>query len=81
MSAKRKFWENIQYVVLVGLIIAQCVVGKSFYLGQGIYLIVNLIATLRSFILHRPNSDKTKDACCLAITVGIILFSLLTNSK
>lgn len=77
----RKMWENIQYVVLVGLIVAQCVIGGHFYIGQFIYLGTNTISLIRDFALGRPASDKTKNASCLAITVGIILFSLLTNAK
>lgn len=78
---KIKFFENLQYVVLAGLIIAQCVIGGSFYLGQGIYLAVNALSIVRSFALERPTSDKIKDISCFAITFGIIVFSLLTNAK
>lgn len=77
---KKKFkmtMENAQYVVLFCLIVAQCVVGKNFYLGQGIYLVANLISTVRCFVLGRPNADKFKDVACLAITLGLIIFNLL----
>lgn len=78
---KIKFFENLQYMVLAGLIIAQCVIGGNFYLGQSIYLAVNIISIIRSFALERPISDKVKDISCFAITFGIIAFSLLTNAK
>lgn len=71
--------ENAQYVVLFSLIIAQCVVGKNFFLGQGIYLLANLISTVRCFVLKRPNADKIKDVACLAITLGLIIFNLLVK--
>lgn len=79
---KRKFrmvMENAQYVVLFSLIIAQCVVGKNFYLGQGIYLLANIVSTVRCFVLGRPNADKVKDVSCLAITLGLIIFNLLVK--
>lgn len=78
---KAKVFENLQYVVLAGLIIAQCVIGGNFYLGQFIYLVVNALSILRSFALERPMSDKVKDISCFAITFGIIAFSYLTNAK
>lgn len=70
-----KFFENLQYLVLAGLIVAQCVVGSNFYIGQFIYLGVNLIAVVRSFVLDRPAPDKVKDFSCLGITLGIILYT------
>jgi len=69
--------ENLQYIVLVGLIVAQCVVGNAFFLGQSIYLAVNIVSVFRSFALKRPAADKVKDCSCLAITIGIILFRIL----
>lgn len=73
---KREFIENLQYVVLVALIVGQCTVGANFYLGQGVYLFANLMAVFRNFKLHRPAADKVKDCACLAITAGLIIFNL-----
>ena len=69
----RKTVENLQYVTLVLLVLGQCTVGSIFYLGQGIYLIANLISVFRSFVLNRPTSDKVKDVTCFAITLGLII--------
>lgn len=66
--------ENLQYFTLIGLILAQSVVGSNFYIGQTIYLIANSVATFRSFALNRPTADKIKDCACLGITIGLILF-------
>ena len=74
---KNKIFENLQFVVLVGLIIGQCTVGSNFYFGQGIYLVCNVISTTRNFVLNRALADKVKDLCCLGITAGLILFNLL----
>lgn len=71
----KKFFENLQYLVLAGLIVAQCVVGSNFYVGQFIYLGVNLTSVVRCFALDRPTADKVKDFACLGITIGIILYT------
>lgn len=73
----RKMFVNFQYVVLAGLIVAQCVIGGNWFLGQYIYLGCNLISTIRCFVLRRPVADKVKDCCCLAITIGLIGFKML----
>lgn len=73
---KREFIENLQYVVLVALIVGQCTVGANFYLGQCVYLFANIVAVYRCFKLCRPAADKVKDTACLAITIGLIIFNL-----
>ena len=80
IKMENKFCENLQYVTLVSLIIAQCVVGSNFYIGQVIYLYANGVATIRNFALGRPTADKVKDLSCLAITAGLILFKFFTNN-
>lgn len=77
MKNKRKFFENLQYIVLIGLIIGQCTVGVNFYFGQSVYLLCNLILVIRNFVLRRPPADKVKDCTCLGITIGLILFKYL----
>ncbi len=72
---KKTIFENLQFVTLVCLIVAQCVVGSNFYIGQFIYLAANIISTVRNFVLERSIADKIKDLCCLGITVGLILFN------
>lgn len=69
--------ENMQYWVLVLLIVGQCTVGENFYIGQFVYLAANIISVSRSFALARPAADKIKDTCCLAITIGLLLFNFL----
>ena len=76
---KTKVFENLQFVVLVGLIIGQCTVGSNFYLGQGVYLACNVISVIRNFALNRALADKVKDCSCLGITLALILLRLLKN--
>lgn len=73
---KEKIFENLSYVGLAGLIIAQCIIGKWYIAGQAVYLLCNLIFLSRSFILKRPIADKIKDSSCTAITIGLILLAL-----
>ena len=52
----QKFWENLQYVVLVLLIVGQATVGSWFVLGQCVYLSANVISI--KLTLHTVNSPK-----------------------
>ena len=72
-------FTNLQYLTLIGLLVAQSVVGVNFYIGQFVYLGANLIAVTRNFVLHRPVPDKVKDCCCLGVTVGLILFNFFLS--
>lgn len=73
---KEKIFENLSYVVLVGLIVAQCVIGNWYLVGQGLYLLCNIIMVTRDFVLARPRADKIKDISCTAITIGLILIAI-----
>ena len=68
----QKFFENIYYVVIALLILAQCVVGPSYLFGQGLYLAANVVSLVRCYALKRPAADKVKDYACTAITLGLI---------
>ena len=73
---KYKVFESLCYVVLVGLIVAQCVIGKWYLIGQGLYLFCNLIMVTRDFVLKRARADKVKDISCTGITIGLILIAI-----
>lgn len=72
---KEKVFVNLQYIVLGALLVAQCVVGKNFVVGQCIYLGANAAAVIRDFGLARPRADKVKNVSCLALTLGLLLFN------
>ena len=74
---KEKFWENSMYAVIVLLVIGQITVGWLFYVGQGAYLIGNIISVLRDFKIDRPKADKIKNLLFTAITIGIIMLRML----
>lgn len=74
---KEKFWENSMYAVIVLLVIGQITVGWLFYVGQGAYLIGNIISVLRDFKMDRPKADKIKDLLFVAITIGLIMLRML----
>lgn len=72
-NTKVLIWENIQLGCLALTIFGQVVIGASFFLGQGMWLIANLVALIRDFVLGRPAADKIKNASLAAITAGIIV--------
>lgn len=73
----KKFFENqIGFMIMFMLIIGQCTVGEWFFFGQIVYLIANIGSTVRDFVLKRPASDKVKNICFSAITLGLILVRL-----
>lgn len=74
----KKFYEEyLGYSIMVMLVIAQCVVGEWFLLGQIIYLISNIANVIRDFALVRPTADKVKNILFSAITIGLILIRIL----
>lgn len=72
---KKEILVNLAYVSIVFTVVAQCIVGGSFYFGQGCFLIANTINVIRDFMLKRPAADKIKNVTFWAITIGIILFN------
>ena len=76
-ASHRRMWENLQYAGLALTIAGQVVIGPMWLLGQGLWLIANVIAVVRDFCLSRPNADKVKDIGLTALTVGLIVASFL----
>ena len=68
-----KRWDNVGYAVMALLLIGQVTVGWLFMVGQGAYLIGNMLNVIRDFKLDRPKADKVKNICFTAITVGLII--------
>lgn len=76
-STARKVWENLQYLNLALTIAGQCIIGASYLIGQGVWLIANCIAVIRDVVLKRPAADVVKDVAMTALTAGLIVFYLL----
>ena len=74
---EKKF--DVLYIAMFMTVLGQCVVGNIFYVGQGLFLIANVIYLVRDFKLGRPKADKIKNTLFTAITVGIILMQLITT--
>ena len=80
MSQKMdNFFTNLAYVAIALTVIGQCTMGASFYIGQGAYLIANVVNCTRDIILKRPRADKIKNFTFLGITVGLIMFKYLST--
>lgn len=77
MQKLTKFFETLNYLVLMLLILGQCTVGSNFIIGQSVYLGANIIAVTRTFVLKRPMADKVKDCCMLGITCGLLGIKIL----
>lgn len=73
---KKKFWEIIGYISLIGLIIGQITIGFSFWIGQTAYLVSNIIITIRCFAIKQNTSDKVKNIALLSICIGIMIIKL-----
>lgn len=73
---KVTIWENMQLLGLTLTIIGQVTVGAWFLVGQGLWLVANLIAVTRNFILKRAMADKIKDITLTGITIGLILLNV-----
>lgn len=79
-AAKSKsvlFWENLQLLGLALTIFGQIAIGASYLLGQGVWLVANIIAVARDFILRRPAADKIKNIALTGITAGLITINCL----
>lgn len=68
-----KTWNNMGYLVMALLLIGQVTVGWLFMVGQGAYLVGNALNIVRDFKLGRPASDKVKNICFGAITLGLMV--------
>lgn len=76
MKRKNGFWEFIGYISLMGCILGQIVVGYAYLPAQFIYLFCNIAATIRSFAIHQPSSDRVKNCAFTAITLGLIIIKI-----
>lgn len=77
MTKFQMIWKELNYLVLITLITAQCVVKADFLIGQFVYLFANILSFARCFVLQRPIADKIKDGCMLGITVGLVVMTML----
>lgn len=65
-------WENVQYVVLFLTVIGQILIGVNYFLGQGTWLLANVITVTRNVKLDRPRADRVQGWFMFALTFGLI---------
>lgn len=65
--------ENAQYVALALTVAGQVTIGANYFVGQGCYLLANVIAVWRNVKLDRPKPDKVRDWALTGITAGCII--------
>lgn len=72
-------WEVANYLCLILCILGQMTAGYTYMLAQGAYLIANSIAVIRDIKIKMPVSNLVKDACFLAITIGLIVIRIVVG--
>lgn len=72
-SKKELIWENLQVLTLALTIAGQALVGGLYLVAQCVWLIANVIAFSRNFILQRPLADKIKDGAMCGLTSALII--------
>ena len=72
-----QIWTQAQYLNLALTIAGQVVIGGSYLLGQGVWLVANCIAVIRDVVLKRPAADVVRDVAMTALTAGLMVFYLL----
>lgn len=68
-----KFWSGIGYSTLAMCIFGQIAVGYWYLLAQFVYLVSNILGTVRDFALDLPMANKVRDIAFTAITAGLIV--------
>ena len=69
-------YDIIIYTAIALTVIGQITVGWNFYVGQGGFLVANILYLVRDIKLERPKSEITKDVIFTAITIGLIVVFL-----
>lgn len=77
MTNFERIMVNVAYVSIALTVLGQITVGHLFYVGQGAYLVANIINCVRDVILGRPRADKVKNFTFLGITAGLIILNLI----
>ena len=72
-NKKIRFYEDLQYLALVFGLVAQAVLGKEYFLGQGLYLFGYSISAFRTIVLDRPKADKVMEFSNLGLTIGLFI--------
>ena len=70
---RTKTVENRQDVALALTVAGQVSIGANYFVGQGCYLLANLISVYRNLKLDRPTPDKVRDWALTGLTTGCII--------
>ena len=73
----KKFWEIVNYIALVGLVVGQITIGFFFYVGQITFLATDIVILIRSIAIKQNKSDIIKNVCMTAIAAGVLIIKLL----
>ena len=73
VNMNTKTVENLQYAALALTVAGQVTIGANYFVGQGCYLLANLISVYRNVKLDRPTPDKVRDWALTGLTAGCII--------
>ncbi|MBO7132087.1 hypothetical protein J6V85_02390 [Candidatus Saccharibacteria bacterium] len=73
----KKFWEIVNYIALVGLVVGQITIGFFFYVGQITFLATDIVILIRSIAIKQNKSDIIKNVCMTAIAAGVLIIKNL----
>ena len=72
-------WTQAQYLNLTLTIAGQCIIGASYLIGQGVWLVANCIAVIRDIILKRPAADAHTKLFQLRIAAQLYALALVVS--
>lgn len=70
-------WDIVLYIAVAMTVLGQVIIGWQYYIGQGSFLIANVIYVVRDIKLERPKSDIIKDVIFSGLTISLmVIYSL-----
>lgn len=73
----KKFWELVNYMALIGLIVGQVTIGFFFYVGQITFLATDVVILIRSIAIKQNKSDIIKNSAMTGIAAAVLIIKLL----
>ena len=71
-----KLWNSMGWFTMVFVLLGQSLTGYNFWIGQGAFMLANVIAVCRVFILGYDLSDKTKQVMYLGSNIATVIIKL-----
>lgn len=69
--------KNLMWIIITIMLLAQFVICFSVPLGQGMFLICNILLLMRDKILTRPTVDKIKNGIFASVSLGLMVMAMV----